>query len=46
VRAYCTANAMQRQRRLYKVVVMLDMKGMGMAHLSKRLISIVNVNGG
>jgi hypothetical protein len=31
---------------LYKVVVLLDMKGMGMAHVSKRLISIVKVRGG
>lgn len=41
VRAYCTANSIRRQKRLYKVVVLLDMKSMGMAHVSKRLMSIV-----
>ena len=43
VRAYCTANSIRRQKRLYKVVVLLDMKSMGMAHVSKRLMSIVKV---
>ncbi|EOD10649.1 hypothetical protein EMIHUDRAFT_452613 [Emiliania huxleyi CCMP1516] len=40
-RLYNAANSKAKGRRLYKVVYVLDLRGMGVAHLNKRLLSLI-----
>ena len=40
-RLLCAAHSLQLNRRVYKVVTVLDMRGFGMAHASRGLLSLI-----
>ena len=41
LRAYATANCLRREKRLYKVVQVVDLKGLGWAHTDSRMYALL-----